>query len=130
VAYRPIYLAIGVTVDGERDILGLWAGQGGEGAKYWAHVLTEIKNRGTKDVCILVCDGLTGLPEAVASVWPQTIVRPASRKVRDVARRGQCYVSSGVEILAEASPRREDPRSDLSGGRLTTQKIDHPRERG
>jgi putative transposase len=67
VANRPIYVAIGVTVDGERDILGLWAGDGGkgEGAKYWAHVLTEIRNRGTKDVCIVVCDGLTGLPDAV-----------------------------------------------------------------
>ena len=75
VANRPIYVAIGVTVDGERDILGLWAGEGGEGAKYWAHVLTEIKNRGVADVCILVCDGLTGLPDAVASVWPQTIVQ-------------------------------------------------------
>jgi len=75
VANRPIYVAIGVTVDGERDILGLWVGEGGEGAKYWAHVLTEIKNRGTKDVCILVCDGLGGLPDAVASVWPQTIVQ-------------------------------------------------------
>jgi putative transposase len=75
VANRPIYVAIGVTVDGERDILGLWVGEGGEGAKFWAHVLTEIKNRGTKDVCILVCDGLTGLPDAVAAVWPQTIVQ-------------------------------------------------------
>jgi putative transposase len=75
VANRPIYVAIGVTVDGERDILGLWVGAGGEGAKFWAHVLTEIKNRGTKDVCILVCDGLTGLPDAVAAVWPQTIVQ-------------------------------------------------------
>jgi transposase-like protein len=75
VANRPIYVAIGVTVDGERDILGLWVGEGGEGSKYWAHVLTEIKNRGTKDVCILVCDGLTGLPDAVASVWPRTIVQ-------------------------------------------------------
>jgi putative transposase len=75
VANRPIYVAIGVTVDGERDILGLWAGEGGEGAKYWAHVLTEIKNRGVADVCILVCDGLTGLPDAVATVWPQTIVQ-------------------------------------------------------
>jgi transposase-like protein len=75
VANRPIYVAIGVTVDGERDILGLWAGQGGEGAKYWAHVLTEIKNRGARDVCILVCDGLSGLPDAVSSVWPQTIVQ-------------------------------------------------------
>ena len=75
VTNRPIYVAIGVTVEGVRDILGLWVGDGGEGAKYWAHVLTEIKNRGTKDVCILVCDGLTGLPEAVSSVWPQTIVQ-------------------------------------------------------
>jgi putative transposase len=75
VANRPIYVAIGVTVDGERDILGLWAGEGGEGAKYWAHVLTEIKNRGVADVCILVCDGLAGLPDAVATVWPDTIVQ-------------------------------------------------------
>ena len=56
VSNRPIYVAIGVTVDGERDILGLWAGQGGEGAKYWLTVLTEIKNRGVADVCIVCCD--------------------------------------------------------------------------
>lgn len=56
VANRPIYVAIGVTVDGERDILGLWIGQGGEGAKYWLTVLTEIKNRGVADVCIVCCD--------------------------------------------------------------------------
>jgi transposase-like protein len=75
VANRPIYVAVGVTVDGERDILGLWAGEGGEGAKYWHHVLTEIKNRGCGDVCIVVCDGLTGLPDAVGAVWPQAIVQ-------------------------------------------------------
>lgn len=75
VANRPIYVAIGVNVDGERDILGLWAGAGGEGAKYWHHVLTEIRNRGVADVCILVCDGLSGLPDAVAAVWPATIVQ-------------------------------------------------------
>ena len=46
VANRPIYVALAVTVEGRRDILGLWAGDGGEGAKYWLHVLTEIKNRG------------------------------------------------------------------------------------
>lgn len=75
VANRPIYVAIGVTVDGERDILGLWAGEGGEGAKYWAHVLTEIKNRGVADCCIVVCDGLTGLPNAVTATWPQALVQ-------------------------------------------------------
>ena len=76
VANWPIYVAIGVTVDGEWDILGLWAGDGaGEGAKYWLTVLSEIKNRGTADVCIVVCDGLKGLPEAVNTVWPQAIVQ-------------------------------------------------------
>ena len=75
VANRPIYVAIGVTVDGERDILGLWAGQGGEGAKYWLTVLTEIKNRGVADVCIVCCDGLKGLPDSISATWPQAIVQ-------------------------------------------------------
>jgi transposase-like protein len=75
VVNRPIYVAIGVTVNGERDILGLWAGDGGEGAKFWLSVLTEIKNRGVQDVCILVCDGLKGLPDSVAAVWPLTVVQ-------------------------------------------------------
>ncbi|MCA1707324.1 MAG: IS256 family transposase, partial [Actinobacteria bacterium] len=77
VANRPIYVALAVTVDGHRDILGLWAGEhgDGEGAKYWMRVLSEIKNRGTQDCLIVVCDGLKGLPEAIATVWPQTIVQ-------------------------------------------------------
>lgn len=75
VANRPIYVALAVTVEGNRDILGLWAGDGGEGAKYWQQVLTEIKNRGVDDVLMLVCDGLKGLPESVSNVWPQTIVQ-------------------------------------------------------
>ncbi len=77
VANRPIYVALAVTVDGTRDILGLWAGEhgDGEGAKYWLRVLTEIKNRGVADCCIVVCDGLKGLPEAIGAVWPQTIVQ-------------------------------------------------------
>jgi putative transposase len=77
VANRPIYVALAVTVDGTRDILGLWAGEhgDGEGAKYWLRVLTEIKNRGVNDCLIVVCDGLKGLPGAVETVWPQTIVQ-------------------------------------------------------
>ncbi len=77
VANRPIYVALAVTVDGTRDILGLWAGEhgDGEGAKYWLRVLTEIKNRGVADCCIVVCDGLKGLPDAVGAVWPQTVVQ-------------------------------------------------------
>lgn len=75
VANRPIYIALAVTCDGNRDILGLWAGDGGEGAKYWLQVLTEIRNRGVGDVLMLVCDGLKGLPDSVAAVWPQAIVQ-------------------------------------------------------
>jgi putative transposase len=75
VANRPIYVALAVTCDGRRDILGLWAGDGGEGAKYWLHVLTEIKNRGVGDVCMVVCDGLAGLPDAVTATWPQAITQ-------------------------------------------------------
>ncbi|MGW4413093.1 IS256 family transposase [Nonomuraea sp. NPDC004702] len=75
VANRPIYVALAVTVDGERDILGLWAGDGGEGAKFWLHVLTEINNRGVGDALMVVCDGLKGLPQAIETVWPQAVVR-------------------------------------------------------
>jgi putative transposase len=75
VANRPVYTAIGVNVDGERDILGLWVGNGGEGAKFWVQVFTEMKNRGTDDVCIVVCDGLKGLPEAIGTTWPLAIVQ-------------------------------------------------------
>jgi putative transposase len=75
VANRPVYAAIGVTVDGHKDVLGLWMGVGGEGAKFWMSVLVDLKNRGVRDVFFLVCDGLKGLPEVVANVWPQTIVQ-------------------------------------------------------
>jgi transposase-like protein len=72
---KPIYVVIGVTVNGERDILGLWAGDGNEGAKFWLQILTELKNRGVTDVCIAVCDGLKGLPETINTVWELTTVQ-------------------------------------------------------
>lgn len=71
-------MVIGVTVHGERDILGLWAGDGGEGAKFWLAVLTELRNRGVADVCIAVCDGLKGLPEAITTTWPLATVQACS----------------------------------------------------
>jgi putative transposase len=75
VANRPIYAAIGVSLDGDKDILGLWAGTGGEGAKFWMAVLTDLKNRGVRDTFFVVCDGLKGLPEVVGNLWPQAIVQ-------------------------------------------------------
>ena len=77
VANRPVYVVLGVTADGERDIVGMWAGEhgDGEGAKFWLRVLSEIKNRGTADVLMVVCDGLKGLPDAIAAVWPQAVTQ-------------------------------------------------------
>jgi putative transposase len=75
VANRPLYVALAVTVDGTRDILGLWAGDGGEGAKFWLQVLTELRNRGVNDACMVVCDGLRGLPDAIEQTWPLAVVQ-------------------------------------------------------
>jgi putative transposase len=112
VANRPFYAAIGVTLDGERDILGLWAGTGGEGTKFWMSVLTDLRNRGVKDVFFLVCDGLKGLPEVVGNVWPQTIVqtciihlirntfRLASKRDWDALRRAVKPIYTAINATA------------------------------
>jgi putative transposase len=71
VANRPIYVAMGVNLDGHRDVLGMWVGPtGGEGAKFWAGILTELRNRGINDTFIVCCDGLKGLPDAIRATWP------------------------------------------------------------
>jgi putative transposase len=75
VANRPIYLAVGVDLDGHKHVLGMWAGRDGEGAKYWLSVLTELRNRGVADVLIVCCDGLPGLPDAVTTTWLQAVVQ-------------------------------------------------------
>jgi putative transposase len=76
VANRPVYVAIGVNLDGQRDVLGLWLGPtGGEGAKQWATMLGELKNRGVSDALIVCCDGLKGLPDAIRTTWPEAEVQ-------------------------------------------------------
>lgn len=76
VANRPVYVAMGITVDGQRDVLGLWVGpSGGEGAKQWMNMMSELRNRGILDACIVCCDGLRGLPEAITATWPQAVVQ-------------------------------------------------------
>lgn len=76
VANRPVYVAIGVNMDGQRDVLGLWVGpSGGEGAKQWATMLTELRNRGLADALIVCCDGLKGLPESIRATWPDATVQ-------------------------------------------------------
>jgi putative transposase len=76
VANRPVYVVIGVNMDGERDVLGLWLGPtGGEGAKQWMTMLTELRNRGIADALIVCCDGLKGLPDAIRAPWPEATVQ-------------------------------------------------------
>src|SRR4051794_24954552 len=75
VANRPVYVAVGINLAGERDVLGMWVGTGGEGAKAWMATLAELRNRGVDDVCIVACDGLKGLPEAIGEVWPLATVQ-------------------------------------------------------
>jgi putative transposase len=71
---RACYVAVGVNLDGERDVLGLWF-QAAEGAKFWLSVPTELKQRGVQDVLICCVDGLKGFPEAIEAVFPQTWVQ-------------------------------------------------------
>jgi putative transposase len=71
---KAVYLAIGVGLDGLKEVLGLWIAQT-EGAKFWLQVVTELKNRGVKDIFIACVDGLKGFPEAIESVFPQTTVQ-------------------------------------------------------
>src|SRR3984885_12071567 len=76
VTNRPVYLAIGIDCDGHKQVLGLWVGPTtGESAKFWLTVLAELKSRGVADVCIVCCDGQTGLPDAISVVWPQAVVQ-------------------------------------------------------
>jgi putative transposase len=71
---RAVYVAVGIRLDGFKDVLGLWTSNT-EGAKFWLMILTELKNRGLKDVFIACVDGLTGFPEAIETVFPKTIVQ-------------------------------------------------------
>ncbi len=71
---KAIYLALGVTPDGHKDVLGLWIEQT-EGAKFWLRVMTELQARGVQDVLFAVVDGLQGFPEAITAVFPQATIQ-------------------------------------------------------
>jgi putative transposase len=86
---RAIYVAIGVKLDGDKEVLGLWAGQA-EGAKFWLQVVTELKNRGVEDIFIACVDGLKGLPQAIETVFPRAQVQLC---IVHLVRNGLNYVS-------------------------------------
>jgi putative transposase len=74
VVNKAAHLVIGVDTDGIKHVLGIWI-QSAEGAKFWLQVLTELRNRGVRDVLIACCDGLEGLPEAIETVWPHAVTQ-------------------------------------------------------
>lgn len=74
VRVKAVYLAIGITMTGEKEVLGLWLAQT-EGAKFWLQVVTELRNRGVQDIFIACVDGLKGFPEAIEAVFPHTTVQ-------------------------------------------------------
>jgi transposase-like protein len=76
VSKRAVYVVLGINREGNKDLLGLWIGEAeAEGAKFWLKVLTDLKNRGLKDILIACCDGLVGFPQAIEALYPQTQVQ-------------------------------------------------------
>ncbi len=116
VVNRPVYIALGVDIEGRKHVLGLWLGKGDEGAKFWLGVLAELRNRGVKDVLIACCDGLSGFGDAIEATWPQATVqtcvvhlirnsvRFCSWKDRKALTRAlkPIYQAPGVDAAAEA----------------------------
>jgi transposase-like protein len=78
---KAVYLALGITGDGQREVLGLWIAEN-EGAKFWLSVMNELRNRGVQDILIAVVDGLKGFPEAINAAFPETAVLPGLRPFR------------------------------------------------
>ena len=101
VTTKVAYLAIGVDLDGRKHALGCWI-QDVEAAKFWHKVLTDLRNRGLKDVLIACCDGLTGLPDAIRAVFPDTVVQTC---VVHVIRNAMRFVSYGERTKVAAGMR-------------------------
>ncbi|WP_245601609.1 IS256 family transposase [Hamadaea tsunoensis] len=118
VGNRPVYVVVGIGLDGHRDVLGMWVGTGGEGAKQWQVYLTELRNRGVADVLIVCSDGLKGLGEAIESAWPlathQTcVVHLVRNSLRYSNRRDWQAVTTGLRTIytaptADAAAQRFD----------------------
>ncbi len=116
VSQHTIYVALGVNLDGKKELLGLWLAEN-EGAKFWLQVLTDLKNRGLNDIFVACVDGLAGFPDAIRTAYPQTkvqlcivhLVRAALRYVADqdskaVVRDLKKHLSGGDAARSGASP--------------------------
>lgn len=108
---KAVYIAIGIDIDGQKDILGLWI-EKNEGAKFWLNVFTELKNRGMKDVFIACIDGLKGLPEAIETVYPDTevqlcIVHMVRNSLKFVSYKHRKQIASDLKPIYRAATIQE-----------------------
>ena len=107
VSNKAVYLALGVNLDGEKELLGWWISPT-EGAKFWLGILTELKNRGVQDVFIACVDGLSGFPEAIETVFPQAEVQPCivhmvRNSLKYVSWKQRKAVADGLKTIYKAA---------------------------
>ncbi len=111
VANKVVYLALGIDIEGQKDLLGMWIAHN-EGAKFWLSVLTELKNRGIDDILIACIDGLKGFPDAIESVFPDTdiqlcIVHMIRNSVRFVSWKDRKNITSDLKNVYRAATEEE-----------------------
>jgi transposase-like protein len=104
---KSVYVALGVNFEGKKDVLGLWTAES-EGAKFWRGVLNNMKNRGVQDILIACMDGLTGFPEAVRAVFPQTrvqlcLVHMVRNSTRFVSYKERKEICGGLKLVYTAA---------------------------
>jgi putative transposase len=109
---KAAHIAVGVDLDGIKHVLGIWV-QATEGAKFWAGVCAELRNRGVRDVLIVCCDGLTGFPEAVEATWPQTTVQTCTVHLIRAAMRFVSY-QDRKKVAAALRPIYTAPTADIA----------------
>lgn len=110
---KAVYVAIGVALDGERDVLGLWV-EKTEGARFWTSVLTELRNRGVRDILFVCTDGLTGFPDAIDAVFPEAVNQTC---VVHLVRQSLRYLSWKERKTSAAELRRIYTAADADAAR-------------
>jgi transposase-like protein len=104
---KAIYIALGINLEGQKELLGLWLSEN-EGAKFWLSILTELQTRGVKDIFIACVDGLSGFPEAINAVFPQTkiqlcIVHMVRHSLRFVTWKDRKAVAAGLKKIYQSA---------------------------
>jgi putative transposase len=113
---RAAHIAVGVDLDWVKHVLGIWV-QASEGAKFWAGVCAELRNRGVRDVLIVCCDGLTGFPEAIEATWPQATVQTCTVHLIRASMRFVSYADR-KKVAAALRPIYTAPTADVAESEL------------